>query len=173
MKSFFSKSAWVAVVAVLSIGLAQSALSGTKVEVPAATSLRDDAVLASTQGLPILLVFEGTYCSYCEVLEREIIKPMILSGEYTNKIIIRKVVIDSFESVQDFNGKAIDPADLASRYRVPATPTLVFVDAQGRELADKIVGINTIEMFGGRVDAAIDVSLERLRHQQVAQTGAG
>ena len=52
---------------------------------------------------------------------------------------------------------------LMVRYDVSVTPTMLFLGPDGRELVPRIVGINTPELFGGRVDAAIEAAAERLR----------
>ena len=43
------------------------------------------------------------------------------------------------------------------------TPTLLFVDSQGRELAERMVGVTTLEFYGGYLDQAIDASSDKLR----------
>jgi hypothetical protein len=47
---------------------------------------------------------------------------------------------------------------------------MLFLDSNGHELDERLLGINTIEMFGGLVDHAINTSLDKLGKgdQQVA-----
>ena len=52
--------------------------------------------------------------------------------------------------------------DLASRFAARVTPTLLFLDPFGAEIAPRIVGVNTIEMFGYYVDKAIETARKRL-----------
>jgi hypothetical protein len=40
---------------------------------------------------------------------------------------------------------------------------MLFLGPDGKELSERLVGINTVEMFGGLVDDAIEVSLHKLR----------
>ena len=42
------------------------------------------------------------------------------------------------------------------------TPTLLFLDPDGTEIVPRIVGVNTVEMFGFYLDRAIDAARERL-----------
>ena len=140
------------------------------VEVPVAEDLAAVSGQAREGRLPVMLMFSASYCPYCDLLEEEIVRPMLISGDYTDKVIIRKVVVDSYADLRDFDGADLGPGELARRYRVPATPTLVFVDHQGRELAGRIVGINTVELFGGRVDLAIERSLALLRGAKPQRT---
>jgi thioredoxin-related protein len=132
------------------------------IQVTQTTDLASVASIARDRKLPILLVFSADHCSYCELLENEILKPMLLSGDYRERVLIYKVMLDHASDIQDFNGNTISPATLSQRYDVYVTPTMLFLDANGRELSERILGINTVEMFGGLVDQAIDTSLAQL-----------
>jgi len=113
--------------------------------------------------LPILLLFSATHCPYCELLENEILKPMLLSGDYRDRVIIAKIVLDDANNLRNFNGQPTDMSSFTSRYNLFVTPTLLFLDAKGTEINHRITGVNTIELFGGRVDSAISNSLKKLR----------
>jgi len=131
--------------------------------VPVTDNLYVDATQAGRDSLPIMLVFTGIVCSYCDLLEEEFIKPMLLSGDYTDKVIIRKLVIDNGSRVTDFSGQRVAAAELADAYGVFVTPTILFINPAGYQLAERMVGINTIELFGGYLDQCIDAALVRLR----------
>lgn len=132
-------------------------------EVVEARDLRGLGQAARAERLPILLVVTQSFCSYCEKLEREILTPMILSGEYRHRVIIRELVSDAGNSVRDFDGRPVHAADIAARYGAWVTPTLLFLDDRGREIAPRIRGINTPELYGYYVDAAIDEARRRMR----------
>ncbi len=111
------------------------------------------------KSLGLLLFFHAEHCSYCALMENEILTPMIKSGEYDDKIMIRKLQMDEARDIKDFSGKIIQPSDIAARYEVTVTPTLVFLDSEGRQKAEKMVGINTVEYFG----VYLDEEIEKLR----------
>ncbi len=113
--------------------------------------------------MPILLVVSQEDCPYCELLKREILEPMLVSGEYDGRVLIRELLIDSELPVRDFDGQAIAPDALAQRYRARLTPTVLFLDDRGQELTKPMIGINTVDFYGYYLDAAIDVARERLR----------
>ncbi len=81
---------------------------------------------------------------------------MLISGDYTERIIIREIILDPAATLIDFNGSAIKASELTDKYSVEITPTLLFLGPDGNELAERIVGINTIELFSYYVDQAID-----------------
>ena len=132
-------------------------------DVPVGSDLQADGRLAAERQLPILLVFSAIECDYCELLEEEFLRPMLLSGEYADKVIIRKLVLDNGSRLTDFSGRQRDATEVSADYRVFVTPTLLFVDGSGRELAARMLGINTIEMFGGYLDNCIETALLEVR----------
>ena len=137
------------------------------VHVPLAQDLAEDAALAEQGKLPVLLMFSAEHCSYCEEVEASFLRPMLISGDYTDKVLIRKVRIDDYgRSLTDFDGSTVSPADLASRYHVRVTPTLVFLDSHGNQLTSKLVGISSVDYYGSYLDGAIDTALDRLRRDR-------
>jgi len=127
------------------------------------TDFKADATQAKTKNLPILLMFSASYCGFCSIVKEEFLKPMKISGDYTNKVLVRIVELDSIDDIIDINGETIEPEALAQRYNADLTPTLVFVDSNGNELTQQMVGVTTIDFYGGYLDEAIDNSLTRLR----------
>jgi len=151
--AFLAASLWLAITAVQA-----------EVTVPTATDLQHDGNQALSRELPILLTFTSMVCSYCELLEQDFLQPMLLGGEYLDKVIIRKLEVGYGRTVTDFSGQSIAASDLSDRYRVFVTPTLLFVDGNGKELAERMVGINTPELFGGYLDDCIETALLRIRN---------
>jgi thioredoxin-related protein len=126
-------------------------------------SLQQDAHLANKKRLPILIMFSAQHCPFCVTVKEAFLKPMLRSGHYTDKVLIRKVELDGRKALRGFNGEKLSVRALASRYKVFVTPTLILVDAKGRELAERLVGIATVDYYGGYLDDAIDSALLGLR----------
>ena len=104
----------------------------------------------------LVLMLHAEFCPYCELMDSDILSPMIKSGEYVDKVLIRKLQVDEARDIKDFTGKVVEPSDMAAKYGSFVTPTLVFLDSQGNERAKQMVGINTVEFFGAYLDAEID-----------------
>jgi len=121
--------------------------------------IRDTAKLAQSHKLPILIMFGTDECPYCKQLKEDFLIPMLISGDYTDKIIIREAHIASGVSITDFSGKIISTGEFSTRYGVTLFPTMVFVDANGRVLIENIIGITTPSLFGGTLDDSIDEAL--------------
>ena len=125
--------------------------------------LHRDAQEARAKNIPILVMFSQHGCAYCVILEEEYLKPMVKSGDYRNKVLIRKVMRDNYGDIRNFDGKAIAADKLANDYRAFVSPTLVFVDHNGKELAKRIMGVGTEGYFAYELDQSIELSLRRLR----------
>jgi len=133
------------------------------VELTDLVDFQADTVQADDRQVPVLIMFSASYCGYCSVVKDEFLKPMLLSGDYTDKVIIRVLEIDADHDVRDINGDSIDPEVFAERYNIYLTPTLVFVNARGKELTQRMTGVMTIDFYGGYLDDAIERSLAQLR----------
>ena len=103
----------------------------------------------------IFLEVSASYCGYCKTLEEHIIKPMLRSGDYDHYVLFRKIEIDSYLSIKDFDGEKTSPSQFALKRKASLTPTLLFIDSNGQEVSERIVGVNTLELYGGYVDEAL------------------
>lgn len=126
------------------------------------TNLQQDARLASRRQVPILLVFSQEDCPFCERLKKEIIEPMLISGDYTHRVLIREFMIDDDDSAIGFDGKPVAPMDVFQNYGLFVTPSVLLLDNQGVELAERLVGINTVDYYGYYLDEAIDKALLKI-----------
>ena len=133
--------------------------------VPLAKNLEAAGQQALADCKPLLLEFSAVACDYCRLLEAEILNPTLLNRDYDQRVLMRKLLIDHPRRLQGFDGDAISAEQLAEKYRVFVTPTLLFVDAQGRELAERMVGVTTLDFYGGYLDIALEEAQQKLRRQ--------
>ena len=115
------------------------------------------------KSLGLVLMLHAEDCPYCALMENEILSPMITSGDYDERIFIRKLQIDDVRDVKDFDGKVVEPSDISNRYKTTLTPTLIFLDFQGNLKAETMVGINTVDYFGAYLDTEIDKLMENIK----------
>jgi thioredoxin-related protein len=130
---------------------------------PLARDLQQDAKLASRSGKPIMLMMSREHCTYCDLMKREILHPVAVEGEYGQRVILREMLIDRGMPIKDFQGKTQSAKTFSQGYGVHLTPTLLFLDPLGKELTEPIVGINTLELFGFYLDAAIEEAVKKLQ----------
>jgi hypothetical protein len=74
--------------------------------------------------------------------------------------------IDGSGTVRDFDGKLITVDEFTDRYNISVTPTVVFLDGSGAQLAPKRVGLSTPDFYGGYLDQSIDLALDVLRRNK-------
>jgi thioredoxin-related protein len=139
-----------------------SIADNTVVSVPRATDLSQDGETARLQGLIILVEFSSENCEYCRLLESEFLEPMILNQAYRSKVIIRSLSLEDEGQVNGFAGRPVTADELVDRYNIEVTPTMVFLDADGIELSERLVGIWSIDFFGAYIDQRIDTAREKL-----------
>jgi len=134
---------------------AQSELTPIPVEVKLSTDLYQDAQLAKQKGVPLVVMFSQDGCIYCSIVREDFLKPMLISGDYENKALIREVKVDTFEDVRNFDGKMIPSGELATFYRAYMTPTVIVFDSTGKP-HHRIVGLINEHYYSAELDIAID-----------------
>jgi len=135
-----------------------------QVEIINTEDFRVDSRLAIKKQTPILILFAMEGCAYCEYVEEEHLKPMLRNADYSKKVIIRRVMTDDFDSLIDFDGKTISSSDFSARYDASLTPTVVFLDHNGKQLS-RILGVRNTEFYGGDLDDSLALSLRMIRKQ--------
>ncbi len=130
--------------------------------IPLASDFQSDRLDQQDSKRVILLYVSAPRCAFCKKLEKEIIFPLLKSGEYKDKIILRKIDWHGNEKILDFNGEAIKPSQLLEQYQIRITPTLLFLGANGKELHKRLLGYRGGEFYWYYFDAAINKSNLRL-----------
>ncbi len=124
--------------------------------VPSAIKEVDDlqklAVLARERHVLILIEFSTPWCMYCEALEKEILEPMLKSGDYRQRVVIRKLEVNDYSQVIDFTGQSRASVDLAMSLKVDFYPTLIFFNAEGKEISHRLVGITVLEFVFDEIE---------------------
>ena len=133
------------------------------VEIQYATDLSRLAELARSEDKIILLEVSASYCDYCDMLEEEFIKPMLRNDDYTADVLIRKIDMDSYYTISDFSGDDTTPDKFARQLKAQLTPTLLFFDGNGNEISPRILGINSLDLYGGYLDDALKSGLQKIR----------
>ena len=160
---FFLPGASLVILSLIAFKIIASDDSLPKADIIEATDFAQLSKQARAERKLIMLAVSASYCSFCMTLEEEIIKPMLRSGDYDADVLIRKIEIDNYSSLRDFNGEKVSSDDLARRWQVMVTPTIIFLNSQNEEVSERIVGVNSLDYFGGYVDDAIDHGLVAIR----------
>lgn len=111
----------------------------------------------------LVLLLHAEHCHYCIMMDKKILSPMIRSGEYNEKVFIRKLQVGIEDEIVGFKGTKTTASKLISQYDATFTPTLLFLDAKGTEQVVKIIGLNSLEFFGAAVEEQIEELLAIIR----------
>ena len=126
------------------------------IQITQANNLNADNKLSKENNSVIILYISAPDCPFCKKLEQEVLIPLIKSGEYKNKAILRKINWHSSEQLIDFKGKQNTPVKLLKSYDLKITPTLLFLDSEGNEVVERIIGYSGNEFFWYYLDVAIN-----------------
>jgi thioredoxin-related protein len=119
-----------------------------KEELLTLTNLQHVNVKSKTNCTPIVIMVSQFSCAYCDKLKKFVFIPIIRSREFTDKAVFRELLIDPNEMILDENGHEILGAKFAKKYIDNIlTPTVLFLDSSGNELAERIIGIGNIDFY--------------------------
>ncbi len=127
-----------------------------------AADLGRESRAAIAEGRVYLLYVSRPECPYCARLEEQVLLPMLKSGSYEGWLVLRELSWEG-STVIDFSGKKRVPEDLIREYGVTGTPTLLFLDAKGRELTGRLVGYYSEDFYWHYFEKAAESAHDRLQ----------
>jgi thioredoxin-related protein len=125
---------------------------------PAARRLRAEARAAAARGQPLVLMFSLPGCGYCEQLRRSTYRWLLRDG-----VPVEQLEMVPGNALQGFDGRPTDGAAVAARYGVHLAPTVLFLDPDGREIGERLVGAGVPDFYGAFVDRSLGQARDRLR----------
>ncbi len=105
---------------------------------------------------PIMVIFTTPDCGYCRMLKREVVLPMLEQGDFEGRALVREFDIKDGGKVTDFDGERIRRRIFVNRYDIFATPTVVFLDDQGKGLIEPLVGFNEADAYKNQLHETLD-----------------
>jgi thioredoxin-related protein len=132
-----------------------------------ATNLYEDGKIAKKKSLPILMMFSINDCPYCEKVKNDILKPMLRSGDYENKTIIRHLNTSKEKKIIDFSNKEKSAQELALFYGISFFPTVILVNNKGQPLSGHIVGIANEDYYWYDLDLAIMSAMTAFKTEKI------
>ena len=152
---------------VVSFGLtAQPSALAADGEIPQAGRLAEIAALSKQQAVPTIVFVSRDACPYCRALRNSILAPMLAAGKFGGRGNLVEVRLDATDPFSGFEGGLMMANDFAGQYKAVITPTLLFLDADGRELSKRRVGISNLELYGFYLNQSIDEALSKLAGRQ-------
>lgn len=113
--------------------------------------------------LPIMLMFGAEWCEYCELLNEQVLDPMAKGGLYDEKVVLmRHVGVDESQPIPDWHGQLIQKDKWAYELDADLTPTVLFFDSTGKEVAPRIIGISEITLFAGVIHRNLNIAYKNM-----------
>ncbi len=94
-------------------------------------------------------------CPYCRRMEAEVLQPLLRSEEVPTGILVRQLMLDDAEMMRDFAGRSTSQSAFAEKHQSMITPTWLFLNRDGKELAPRIVGYPGPEFYSHRLEASM------------------
>jgi thioredoxin-related protein len=66
--------------------------------------------------------------------------------------------VEAGKTIINFKGRHEAAGEFRDRYKVQVTPTLLFLDGNGDEVAQRILGINTVDYLLFYIEDAIETA---------------
>lgn len=97
---------------------------------------------AAQADLPIVLLFTAEDCTYCDAMRQQYLIPMSHTAKYAELALFRQLYVESFSFLRNEDGELVGGDQISLRYGVDITPTVLFINAQGEEVAERIIGLS-------------------------------
>ncbi len=125
---------------------------------PPSRSLTDELAAALRQGQPLVVMVSLEGCIFCKIARQSHLAPMHRQGQPIVQVDMR-----SAQTVLDFEGLATTYDELARRWKVSITPTLLFFGPRGREVAERMEGAYQPDFYGPYLDERLSRSRAALK----------
>jgi len=124
--------------------------------------LAADAARARHERKPIVLYVSRSDCTFCRRFEQDVLAPLLKSGRFDGAVLYRELVMDAAGSIIGMDGHAVTPTRQAQQLGVIATPTVFFLDGNGRALVRPKVGYDGNEFASFYLERSIALAIERV-----------
>ena len=143
--------------------IAQPSLHAAEREIPPANSFAEIGRLSLKQGIPVVVFVSRDSCPYCRTLRNQVLKPMLAADKFVHRAILVEVSLDRVDPIAGFENGQMTAAGFGESYGAEITPTLLFLDSNGREIGKRLIGISNLELYGHYLQKSIDEALLAIR----------
>ncbi len=115
---------------------------------------------ASSPAAPIVLYVSRTDCTFCLRFEKTVLGPVIRSGEY-EAVVFREIVLDAEAAGREFGPLGSSVEHFEEKLGIVGTPTVLFLDQAGNEIARRYVGYVENDYAVFRLERSLREALRR------------
>ncbi len=135
-----------------------NSLATDKVSIEDLQNAAEQAIKAKAEKKQLILYVAATNCTFCKKLNRDVIHPALSNHDYASRFIIRRLWLDKNRIIVAFNNKSINEQTLLSHYGIRYTPTLLFVDQDGKEVAPRLEGYSPDTLYWDRLERSLKIA---------------
>jgi thioredoxin-related protein len=142
-------------------------------ELPVARDFAADGTHAINQATPIVVLFTAPYCRFCITVKAEYFRHLERDPRYADRILVREVIINSDEALEDFAGSTTTHRDFADDNQIALVPTVRIFDGAGGQITEPLVGVVSMDMYGWYMSQRIDDALRALEQMSASEKEPG
>lgn len=131
-----------------------------RLALPSPASLRAAAQMAAAKGEPLVVMSTLTGCPFCDLVRQHHLVPMNKAGEI---VAVQLDTRDRRSTLQGFDGTTTTPGEQVAVWKAKFAPTVMFFDPEGRELAERLVGMAVPDFYGEYLEARLAEARQKLR----------
>jgi thiol:disulfide interchange protein len=138
---------------------AQAAAPAPMLQLPAPRSLLLELQQALQKGEPLVLMISLEACPFCKVAREHYLAPM----RRDEGLPVVQIDMQSRAVVLDWQGKPTTHVELIERLGVNVAPTLVFYGRKGQEVAERLVGVSSVDFYGAYLNQRLLLARKAVR----------
>jgi hypothetical protein len=136
--------------AALAVSLTLPQLARAKdTALPVPASLPAAAFIAAAKKEPLVLLISLPGCPFCELVRRNYLLPAQRDGSMHAW---QLNISDRTTPLTGFDGKVTTAAAQVAAWKAGFTPTVLFLGPAGQELAERLVGLASVDFYGAYLD---------------------
>ncbi len=126
--------------------------SAAESSLPVPDSLPRIASEAARYFEPLVLLISLPGCPYCELVRRNYLAPARRDAHLQAW---QLTITDRVTPLVGFDGKTTTAAAQVAVWRTSFTPTVLFLNAGGRDLAERLIGMGSVDFYGAYLEARL------------------
>ena len=134
------------------------ALGAGPKQLPLAASLPDELQLALRAKAPLVVMVSLDGCAYCAIVREQHLVPLRAGAGQP----IVQVDLRSDRPLVDLGGQLRTHDHVARSWGIDATPTLLFLGDEGREVAPRLRGASIPDFYGAYLADRLEIARRRL-----------
>lgn len=127
---------------------------------PVPGSLRAASQTAQGRRDPLVVMVTLKGCAFCDIVRNNYLGPMYRRGEV---VAVQVNMLDRQTPLQDIGGQITTPHDQAHVWKARIAPTLLFLNAQGQEVAERLEGMSSADFYGAYLDERLATARRVIR----------